>query len=965
MPTSPTPRLAIFGTFDVENYGDLLFPLVARQRLSAQGIEVVAVSPTDGETRYRDALRPISQAAFASDAGAFDAVLIGGGNIIHTRDFSLPGYGALAYAELWAGATAHAVRHGLSVIWNAPGVLAPGTSGPPPVWLSRTVAAADRFAVRDPESADAMEAWSGRRPLVMPDTALDLPSLWPREMLEGRFAALRGQMKLPEGRAVVALHVKARSLGGMSAAAFADALSATLDANNAVAVLLAIGRCHGDHEVVQAIHRAAPARSFAFDDADALMDIAAVIAGADAYLGASLHGHITAAAYGVPARVVAVPALHKFAGQAAQMGRSGDLVADWETALRELPACLAGPRQALPDAVASDLDAHWDETVRLISGGRRTDRHPDIFDEADPEQGLAAALLNPSPPSKAEEAPAAATKSKAKDAKPLPDWDRAAIERMISGGEFDAAALKIAEMLGAMPSHLPARLAEVRLALAKGDFARADELSGLLWTERPDNHWVWLARLQCLVRAGSLEAAQAVFREGVMRPEFDDQAMNQATGDLLAAFPVPRQIEILRAAIAERPDSTTLQIKLAMRAHANGDHQLALDMFKRLEKSGPLPAYAQRARNQLLPFEGSMDSAVERIAAQVEGGATDVETLCRLSRFAASAGRFDLAAEALGRALALHPLEWRTVYRLNRVFLGGAQDAAIFERLARLEETASPNASWRLQYALFALRAGQEKHGRRVLEQLSGADVVGPTARTLLAALDSLGEAAPRAPVIADDHVRVVRQPGARGTLLMFGGLLGGLSHLNDRHLDTLLATLPLHVIYLRDPHGRAFLKGVPELGEDEAAMHAALSRLVAELGSKAVITMGGSAAGYSALRAGLAIGAGSVISLAGFVTPGAAKAGETVQNRQALEELFGGEGESFDLRSALRSRPDVRLTHVAGSDYAPDLARAQALDGIPNASVHIMPGVDTHHVALPAITNGLLKRLLEDALAA
>jgi hypothetical protein len=125
MPASNERRIAIFGTFDVENYGDLLFPLLAQQRLAPEGMDLVAVSPTAGVTRYRDTVPVISLAEFAKTANSFDGILIGGGNIVHIRDFGLPGYDENAYPALWAGATAHALRHGLPVAWNAPGVLAP------------------------------------------------------------------------------------------------------------------------------------------------------------------------------------------------------------------------------------------------------------------------------------------------------------------------------------------------------------------------------------------------------------------------------------------------------------------------------------------------------------------------------------------------------------------------------------------------------------------------------------------------------------------------------------------------------------------------------------------------------------------------------------------------------------------------------------------------------------------------
>ena len=372
-------RLAVFGTFDVENYGDLLFPLVAQACLADAGVEVVPVSPTDSAVGYADSHRPLSFAEFARDPMRFDGVLIGGGNIVHLRDFGLPAYPSTAYAALWLGATAHAVAHGLPVCWNAPGVLAPRDPGPPPPWLARATAAADHFAVRDVPSADAMGRWSGRRPEVLPDPALDLARLWPRDTLIARAGVLWGELGLDDGGPVIALHVKRRSLRDQPLAEFAAALDGALAATGARAVLLALGRCHDDHTLVQELHALAPARTVAFDQTDRLRDIAAVIAGATAYVGASLHGHITAAAFGTPARVVAVPALHKFAGQARTMGRSDDLAADWAAALEALPAVLAEDRRPLPAEVGTQLSGHWARIAGLVRDGRTGPDRPAVF----------------------------------------------------------------------------------------------------------------------------------------------------------------------------------------------------------------------------------------------------------------------------------------------------------------------------------------------------------------------------------------------------------------------------------------------------------------------------------------------------------------------------------------------------------------------------------------------------------
>ena len=69
-------RLVHFGTFDVENFGDLLFPLIARHRLAAAEIELTFVSPVGGPPVWQDCAESISPSAV--EALDVDGVLLEG-----------------------------------------------------------------------------------------------------------------------------------------------------------------------------------------------------------------------------------------------------------------------------------------------------------------------------------------------------------------------------------------------------------------------------------------------------------------------------------------------------------------------------------------------------------------------------------------------------------------------------------------------------------------------------------------------------------------------------------------------------------------------------------------------------------------------------------------------------------------------------------------------------------------------
>ncbi|HYH49002.1 MAG TPA: hypothetical protein VEG38_05585, partial [Acidimicrobiia bacterium] len=91
----PAARVAIWGTFDVDNYGDHLFPRVAAHELSRRLPDVVVqpFSPFGWRhpTRLDDGraaapLGPWSAERAAELADGHDLVLVGGGELMHLND---------------------------------------------------------------------------------------------------------------------------------------------------------------------------------------------------------------------------------------------------------------------------------------------------------------------------------------------------------------------------------------------------------------------------------------------------------------------------------------------------------------------------------------------------------------------------------------------------------------------------------------------------------------------------------------------------------------------------------------------------------------------------------------------------------------------------------------------------------------------------------------------------------------
>jgi len=217
--------------------------------------------------------------------------------------------------------------------------------------------------------------------------------------------------------------------------------------------------------------------------------------------------------------------------------------------------------------------------------------------------------------------------------------------------------------------------------------------------------------------------------------------------------------------------------------------------------------------------------------------------------------------------------------------------------------------------------------------------------------------------------VQVVRHPGARATAIVLAGVQGGLGYLPFSHVDALLAGHPVHAVYLRDVHFRAFTAGIRGLAPDEAGTALALRGLLAELGGLPAVTMGSSLGGMAAVRLACRVGAEAALSFAGPVNAGG-----------AVSEALGGEaasGESTRVSMAgmflrgepgvpelLRAAPGTRLYQCYGPDYAPDAAEAALLAGLANAECVTVPQCHDHFVVEHMIADGGFDRLLSRAIA-
>jgi polysaccharide pyruvyl transferase WcaK-like protein len=381
----PVARVAIWGTFDVDNYGDHLFPRVAAHELSRRlrGTVVEPFSPygrlhptrlDDG--RAASPLGPWSPERARQLAGAHDLVMVGGGELMHFNDPLLAPVYDTTPDELAGMAPTRWFVEGLGpelevdcpVVWHGVGVpWAPGEEAAGR--LRAALAGRPYVTVRDRHSAERLAGAGIERPIeVVPDSALLMDRVMPVRVLRGRLAGLRAVGAYPLAGSPV-LVVQGCDLMVANVPAVAGAVAHWRAARpGGEVVVVETGRCRGDGLFADALAGAVdPLRLWRLPEAVTVEDLAAAIAGGDLFLGSSLHGAITALVYGRPFVLLKLFDDPKLDGFGDMTGLSRLVLHSSDEIPAALDAAMAG-NAAAPALLASlqgRIDAHFDRLAGM------------------------------------------------------------------------------------------------------------------------------------------------------------------------------------------------------------------------------------------------------------------------------------------------------------------------------------------------------------------------------------------------------------------------------------------------------------------------------------------------------------------------------------------------------------------------------------------------------------------------
>ncbi|MDX1888204.1 polysaccharide pyruvyl transferase family protein [Mycolicibacterium sp. 050158] len=292
-------RAAIFGTFDIGNFGDLMFPIIAAHGLSENGVDDVTKYSYQRKTSsswFYD-VEPIQDFPVHLEAEGVDLVLIGGGHLVHFNRAMAHGYGPSdpriphPLGFWWVPAIA-ARFGGIPAALNAVSVddSIPRWAGP---LMEAFLDALGYVAVRDNQSRKRLQQFANQRVElnVVPDTVHGIPDLVQRGVFSDRFWKLSNEIGLGRDYIIVQPSMGLRRFKDPIGSLVQDAIRQGFD-------VLELPIFHENVDVAGYLRTSGSIKSIA-EWPDPLL-LAELIANSQSVIGISLHLSIVASAYGIP-----------------------------------------------------------------------------------------------------------------------------------------------------------------------------------------------------------------------------------------------------------------------------------------------------------------------------------------------------------------------------------------------------------------------------------------------------------------------------------------------------------------------------------------------------------------------------------------------------------------------------------------------------------------------------------------
>ena len=196
------PKIAQIGTFDVENFGDLLFANILEKNFAEYDIDLFSPRGRSTKPFEKDKyVYSIDDLENQCREKEYQALIIGGGDIIRSDVQATSVYDerkSISF-ELWAKTVLLGNKYDIPVLFNAPGVPFEFAENMRSI-VGKLLECCGYISVRDDVSARYLNQCTKKTINVVPDTVLTINDLYSKSDLEIYRNQLREKVGLPSDK---------------------------------------------------------------------------------------------------------------------------------------------------------------------------------------------------------------------------------------------------------------------------------------------------------------------------------------------------------------------------------------------------------------------------------------------------------------------------------------------------------------------------------------------------------------------------------------------------------------------------------------------------------------------------------------------------------------------------------------------------------------------------------------------
>lgn len=294
-------NIAQFGAFDVNSYGDSLFPDVLERGIKDK-VDINSItlfSPTAVDNGYNGhTVHSFAEFRELQNDLHFDCIIIGGGELFHFQPISFKNTkGEEKYEEgaLWIKPLKWSIEFDIPVIINAVG--APYSfSDEQKKTISELIKNVRYFSVRDEYSYNRLRGIISDSILkVVPDTVWKINDVYTSDALRNSYSNVCIRYQFDSDKPYIIVQYGTSSQFD----ALIEQLLRMKEEQQWQIIVMPINYSHEDVDIVTKMRDKCKDEFVYIDGILQPIEIAALISNASAFIGTSLHGNLTAMRYGV------------------------------------------------------------------------------------------------------------------------------------------------------------------------------------------------------------------------------------------------------------------------------------------------------------------------------------------------------------------------------------------------------------------------------------------------------------------------------------------------------------------------------------------------------------------------------------------------------------------------------------------------------------------------------------------